>query len=170
MLDVDRLESGKFDLQPASVCVAELLEQAAEAVENFAQDQKVAIVIKPGAAEQDLHIFADGDRLIQVLVNLLSNAIKFSPPGSKVTLDSLDKKDFVEITVNDEGRGIPPEFIDTVFERFKQVKTSDSKNKRGAGLGLTICKAIVEKHGGKIGVTSQEGKGSTFWFCIPKKL
>jgi signal transduction histidine kinase len=74
------------------------------------------------------------------------------------------------VKVIDEGRGIPAEFIDSVFERFKQVKKSDAKNKRGTGLGLAISKAIVEKHGGKIGVTSQEGKGSTFWFRIPKKL
>ncbi len=166
LLDSERIESGKFELQLSNVSLLEILQESLHAVETFGTQQGVSLEIK----SEDLPLVADGDRLIQVLVNLLSNAIKFSPSGSKVVLESAALEDFVEIRVIDEGRGIPAEFLDSVFERFKQVKKSDAKNKSGTGLGLAICKAIVEKHGGSIGVTSQEGKGSTFWFRIPKKL
>ena len=170
LLDIERLESGKFDLQISNVSVEDIFEQSADAVETFAQQQGVAIVNQPEQeTHEDIHLQADGDRLIQVLVNLLSNAIKFSPAGSKVTLAAELVDDLVEFKIIDEGRGIPADFIDSVFERFKQVKKSDAKNKKGTGLGLAICKSIVEKHGGTIGVTSEEGKGSTFWFRVPKK-
>jgi PAS domain S-box-containing protein len=170
LLDAERLESGKLELQIASVNLAELFEQSAEAVETFAQREGVRLLIECDGSRPEMNIDADCDRLIQVLVNLLSNAIKFSNAGSKVTLTAESLDECVEIKVIDEGRGIPAEFLDSVFERFKQVKKSDAKVKRGTGLGLAISKAIVEKHGGTIGVTSQEGKGSTFWFRIPKKL
>jgi signal transduction histidine kinase len=73
----------------------------------------------------------------------------------------------IEFKVADEGRGIPKKFLRAIFERYEQVSKEDAKNARGAGLGLAICKAFVEAHGGSIGVFSEEGKGSTFWFRIP---
>jgi PAS domain S-box-containing protein len=166
LLDMEKLESGKMDLHLRNVSVRELFLESAQAVDSFADASGVVVDIKA----TDLSIEADGDRIIQVLVNLVSNAIKFSPRDSVVTLSAAESEAAVEFRVSDEGRGIPPEFIDSVFERFKQVKKSDAKNRKGSGLGLAICKAIVEKHGGKIGVFSEEGKGSTFWFSLPKKL
>lgn len=166
LLDVERLESGKLELHPSNVALRDLFAESVHAVENFAQNHNVNLVHEAS----DIVLYADGDRLIQVLVNLLSNAVKFSPSGSTVTLAAASVDDFVEIKVIDQGRGIPADFLDSVFERFKQVKKSDAKNKKGTGLGLAICKAIVEKHGGTIGVDSEEGKGSSFWFRIPKKL
>jgi PAS domain S-box-containing protein len=169
LLDAERLESGKLELQLASVSVLDILEQSGAAVENYAQKQGVKILLEPDESATELKITADGDRLIQVLVNLVSNAIKFSPSGSRIRLCYQNLEEQVEIKVIDEGRGIPAEFLNSIFERFRQVKKSDAKNRQGTGLGLSIARAIVEKHGGTIGVTSQEGKGSTFWFRIPKK-
>jgi PAS domain S-box-containing protein len=166
LLDMEKLESGKMDLNLSNLAVRELLSESAHAVDAFADENGVSIEIVP----TDLSVEADGDRIIQVLVNLISNAIKFSPRDSVVTLSASESEKSVEIKISDQGRGIPAEFIDSVFERFKQVKKSDAKNRKGSGLGLAICKAIVEKHGGKIGVLSEEGKGSTFWFSLPKKL
>lgn len=166
LLDMERLESGKMDLSLANVPVKEMLAESANAVETFAEEQGVTIEIEP----TDLSVVADSDRIIQVLVNLISNAVKFSPRDSTITLSAKGGEESIRINVKDEGRGIPAEYVDSVFERFKQVKKSDAKNRKGSGLGLAICKAIVEKHGGQIGVESEEGKGSTFWFSLPKKL
>ena len=111
-------------------------------------------------------VWGDGDRLVQVLVNLLSNAVKFSPPGSDVTLSAEIGAGGVQVRVADRGRGIPARFRESIFERFRQVESSDARQKGGTGLGLSICKAIVEQHGGAIGVESEEGKGTRFFFSL----
>jgi CheY-like chemotaxis protein len=112
-------------------------------------------------------VVGDEDRLIQVLVNLLSNAVKFSPEGAPVAIGVQEIPGWVEVTVQDHGRGVPAGFREVIFERFRQVEASDARRERGAGLGLSICKAIVARHGGQIGVRGEEGQGSTFWFRVP---
>ncbi len=119
------------------------------------------------ATTEDRTLVADANRLVQVLVNLLSNAIKFSPPDAQVTITLVADETWLEFSVIDQGRGIPPEFLDSVFDRFVQVRDTDATVKGGTGLGLPICKGIVEEHSGTIGVTSEVGKGSRFWFKIP---
>jgi two-component system, OmpR family, sensor histidine kinase VicK len=109
----------------------------------------------------------DENRLVQVVVNLLSNAVKFSPRGAAITVCAQETAGFVEVAVRDRGRGVPRSYQRSIFERFQQVEASDSRQKGGTGLGLAICKTIVEQHGGTIGVESEVGRGSTFWFRIP---
>lgn len=99
--------------------------------------------------------------------NLVSNAIKFSPPNSKIVLSAHRFGGYIEISVVDQGRGIPADKQEIIFERFRQVAAEDEVLAGGSGLGLAICKAIVEAHGGKIGVYSHAGAGSTFWFKLP---
>jgi hypothetical protein len=111
-------------------------------------------------------IWADAERIVQVLVNLLSNAVKFSPPGGVVTISVALRDSWAEFRVADRGRGVPVSHQRTIFEPFRQVQRSDAREKGGTGLGLAICKAIVERHGGTIGVDSVEGAGSSFWFRI----
>jgi CheY-like chemotaxis protein len=101
------------------------------------------------------------------LTNLLGNAIKFSPPGGTIGLDVERRGDEVLISVRDEGRGIPPDKIETVFGRFQQVDASDARQKGGTGLGLAICRGIVEQHGGRIWAESVPGEGSTFRISLP---
>ncbi|HMO22098.1 MAG TPA: ATP-binding protein, partial [Candidatus Melainabacteria bacterium] len=105
------------------------------------------------------------------LVNLVSNAVKFSEPGTAITLwasISEDDPENIRFSVIDQGRGIPETHINKVFEKFQQVEASDASIKGGKGLGLSICKSIVEAHGGHIGVESVSGQGSTFWFTVPR--
>jgi PAS domain S-box-containing protein len=164
LLDIEKLESGQMQLTIENIPAYSVLERSYQALDNFAEQKHVKLVAEPS----DEQIAGDPDRLIQVLVNLISNAIKFSPEGGTVTLSAVPCQEFVEIRVRDEGRGVPEKFKEAIFERYKQVEASDGKRKSGTGLGLPICKQIVLSHGGTIGVESEIGKGSTFWFRIPK--
>jgi PAS domain S-box-containing protein len=162
LFDLEKLESGTIDIAPSEVSLASILARSIDSVSMFAEKHKV----KLATSDVEMIVYADGNRLVQVLVNLLSNAIKFSPQNGAVSLvvSSLDGE--LEIGVKDQGPGIPPAQADAIFEAYRQVEGQDIK-KGGTGLGLTICKSIIEAHGGRIGVTSEVGKGSVFWFKIP---
>jgi len=163
LLDSERLSSGKFDVHLDSVDVADVLSSSVSAIKRMAEQRHIAIDIQPTEARAT----ADGARLIQVLVNLLSNAIKFSPNDSTITISTVASSSALEIRVTDQGRGVSEAHKRLIFERYRQVEVADATKKGGAGLGLAICKAIIEQHGGTIGLDSEEGKGSTFWFRIP---
>ncbi|MBX9569778.1 MAG: hypothetical protein K2X77_12850 [Candidatus Obscuribacterales bacterium] len=163
LLDYEKLQSGKFSLDCREIDVASPINRSIDALRFFAEKEEVALETQ----EVDLKAYADEERLVQVLVNLISNSVKFSPKGGKVTITAVKKDNFVEFNVIDQGRGVPKNMQEAIFERFKQVKTTDATEKGGTGLGLPICKALVECHYGRIGVDSEEGKGSRFWFTIP---
>jgi DNA-binding response OmpR family regulator len=123
--------------------------------------------VKLAADAQEAIIFADPDRILQVLTNLISNAIKFSNPRGTVRVGTERRDAEVVVSVSDQGRGIPTDKLQTIFERFQQVDSSDARQKGGTGLGLPIARSIVQQHGGDIRVTSELGKGSTFSFSLP---
>lgn len=163
LLDVERLESSNLsiDLKPTSL--QQIIAASVNSISGFATYKQIEIATS--GAEQ--FVFADEERLVQVVVNLLSNAIKFSADGSTVSVSVKERgTGEVEVRVTDCGRGIPPELKDSIFERFSQTDRKDASNERGLGLGLAICKAIVLAHGGTIGVDSEYGKGSSFWFRL----
>ena len=165
LLDLEKMESGMMTLKKSEITASELFDEVLASMTGFAEEKKVKLEVVPS----DTVINADIERLAQVVVNLVSNAIKFSPEGSRVKLIAEDvNSSFLKVSVIDHGRGVPKEFQQTIFERFKQVKDSDGKPKKGTGLGLAIAKAIVELHGGAIGLESKEGEGSTFWFTVEK--
>ena len=163
LLDLERVRSGKLDLATDVCDLNSLIELAVDSVHGFAEKNGVALQANATSAV----VLADSGRVVQVLVNLISNAIKFSPAGSAVTVTASTSEGLAEVKVVDHGRGVPASKLAEIFDRFAQVKKSDASEKGGTGLGLTICKAIIEAHGGTIGVESEEGKGSTFWFRIP---
>jgi signal transduction histidine kinase len=162
ILDLERLETGTIELQFAPVPVASIIRRAMESLP--ASGQRDGITVDAPAVSPVM--WADADRIVQVVVNLLSNAVKFSPPGGVVTIGVAPGESWVEFRVTDRGRGVPMAYHRAIFERFRQVETSDAREKGGTGLGLAICKSIIEQHGGTIGVESEEGRGSTFWFRV----
>jgi len=163
LLDIERMEAGMLQLEKKDMPLAAAFEQAIHTTQPLAQAKGITLKL----LATDLAVFADGDRIIQVLINLLSNAVKFSPQGEVVTLAAEPVSGFARITVTDHGRGIPPHLTKAIFDRFKQVEAADAQKGSGSGLGLAICKALVEMHGGEIHVISELGKGSQFVFTIP---
>ncbi len=161
ILDLERLETGKIELQISNVPIASILRRAIESLAAFGAE---SVRVEAPTVSSSIH--ADADRIVQVLVNLLSNAVKFSPPGGVVTITVTADGKWTEFRVIDHGRGVPAVHRRAIFERFRQVDPSDAREKGGAGLGLAICKSIVEQHGGSIGVESEEGAGSAFWFRL----
>lgn len=164
LLDIEKLASGKLDMHCEMISLNKILEDSLHSLETFAEQHEVKLAVEA----TELRVFADRDRIIQVVVNLISNAIKYSPAKSTVTISSQPNGKFVLVKVIDKGRGVPAEFQQKIFERFQQVEESDAKEKGGKGLGLAICKSIVEQHGGAIGVDSKDGEGSVFWFTLPR--
>ena len=165
ILDFERMHAGRLPMKFREADARELLRRATD-LQN-ASAQKAEITFRIDAAP--LLLWIDEDRILQTLANLIGNAIKFSPRGSEVFLRAraLNQGEAV-ITVEDHGRGIPPEKLDIIFERFQQVDASDSRDMGGTGLGLAICRNIVRQHGGRIWAESVVGKGSSFYFTIPR--
>jgi PAS domain S-box-containing protein len=167
ILDIERIDSGKVVLTKSICNAATLLRDSIDVMRPIAD--KAGVRLELGRVESAT-INADADRVIQTLTNLLSNAIKFSPSGSAVTISAIHERDGVVFRVKDRGRGIPADKLDSVFDRFQQVDASDSREKGGSGLGLTICRSIVREHGGEMHVDSVFGEGSEFRFSIPAAL
>ena len=163
LLDVERMEQGRLEMKIQAVNSRDVLQAALESVEGFADRYEVEV----DCDVEDMEFPCDQDRVSQVLINLISNAVKFSDRGDSVHVRASRSGDNVRFEVEDSGRGIPAPYLSAVFERFQQVDESDAREKGGSGLGLAICKVIVESHGGTIGVESEEGKGSLFWFTLP---
>ena len=129
----------------------------------MAEAAKVQLLLDSGPVQVEV----DPDRLQQVMTNLLSNAIKFSPPQSQVTVSLERLLDGVTISVIDNGRGIPKDKLESIFDRFQQVDASDARQKGGTGLGLAICRTIVMQHGGRIWAERNADRGSTFRMFLP---
>ncbi len=163
ILDLERMESGRAPLSFRTCSLSELAQQAIEAVTPVADNASVKLVLRASAVE----FVADPDRLQQVMTNLLSNAIKFSPPDSTVTVSIERSEEGASLSVADEGRGIPADKLETIFDRFQQVDASDSRQKGGTGLGLAICRTIVDQHGGRIWAEQNPARGSIFRMFLP---
>jgi signal transduction histidine kinase len=186
ILDLERIESGKITLSKQPCDLAELVQQAVETMQAMADQAGVTLSV----SAVSVRFMGDSDRLLQVFTNLLSNAIKFSPKDGTIWLTAKIQNQPITgqqptdanqnshaslqasiptllICIKDQGRGIPADKLDLVFERFQQVDVSDARQKGGTGLGLPICSAIVQQHGGKIWVESQLNVGSTFYVMLP---
>jgi PAS domain S-box-containing protein len=165
ILDLERMQSGRAPLAFRRIALDELIRQAIEAMQPMADAEQVRLLCDP----VPVHIEADSDRLLQVMTNLLSNAIKFSPPKSAVRVAIRRAEEGVTVSVIDEGRGVPADKLESIFDRFQQVDASDSRQKGGTGLGLAICRTIVHQHGGRIWAEQNHARGAIFRFFLPER-
>lgn len=163
ILDLERLNAGRFQLDRKMHNLSGVMQQALDVVRPVADRANVQMLSKLA----EIQVWIDSDRILQTMINLLGNAVKFSPAGSTVWLETTVQESFAIVSVRDQGRGIPTDKLDAVFEQFEQVDASDSREKGGTGLGLPICRGIVQQHGGRIWVESILGRGSTFSFTLP---
>ncbi len=166
LLDAEKLAAGKMEMRFAATVLSSVVGTAVQAIRPLA-DKKRLVIVVPSA---EIIIFADGDRLQQVVINLLSNSVKFSPEEREIKISAKEDGDWLEIRISDEGPGIPAGELEKIFERFEQSSSSAYRVKGGTGLGLAICKDIIGQHHGQIGVESEDAKGSTFWFRIPATM
>jgi PAS domain S-box-containing protein len=166
LLDVDRLESGIFELEPGETSTAIMFDKATSVVDGAAISKQITI----DRGKDSFPVYADEERIVQVLVNLISNAIKFSEPKSSIAMTArMVGTNEIEISVIDQGRGIAAEKLATIFERYRQSGAGDAKGGHGFGLGLYICKRLLHAHESDLKVRSVEGKGSTFYFSLKRE-
>lgn len=163
LLDLSRMESGQISMRQEDMDLAELLEHVSEVFALRSEETGVALhVQQPG----QLPVRGDFDRLEQVLNNLLDNAFRHTPQGGAVRVTARPvQHGYVQVTVSDTGKGIPPEDVPHLFERF--YRAANGRNMRGYGLGLAITREIVRSHGGDIWATSEQGRGTSFVFTLP---
>lgn len=166
LLSLEKIASINFTLQKMATSTAKVVERTLAVVSPTARLRQIDVSI----TGTHTRIFADEDRMVQVLTNLLTNALKFSPVGGTVTVSIENLDEDVRLQVTDQGCGISESDQVMIFESFGQVRSKEFAGAKGMGLGLAICKQIVALHGGQIGVTSAEGQGTTFWLTIPHSL
>jgi signal transduction histidine kinase len=168
ILDISKIEAGRMELHRTPLDLASLTTHAVNDVRPVADEAGVAIEIQGASGRAP--VSGDADRLTQALVNLLSNAVKAAPRGSAVTVRVRDTGAAVAISVADRGHGIAEADLSRLFRKFQQLEDPATRRTGGTGLGLAITKAIVEQHGGTIGVRSAPGEGTTFTITIPRPL
>jgi len=164
ILDVTQIESGKLELEPQFVSIQDFLHSILKVHQNLAQPKGTTIKLD---CDEKGKVFADPLRMRQVMDNLLSNAVKYSPAGSTVLVKCYRKDKEWHFEVTDTGPGILPKDRDRLFQDFGRLSSIPTGGEKSTGLGLAISKRVVEAHGGKIGVESEPGKGSLFWFTLP---
>ncbi len=166
VLDVEKIDSSSMTYHMLVQPLLLLVQQAITATRTYADQHQVKFELTSDGA--DSLVLVDADRVIQVVVNLLSNAAKFSPDGGGVVkIKLLRLPGYVRVSVIDSGSGVPENFRDRIFQRFAQSDSSDRRQKGGTGLGLNICKSIIEKHQGRIDFVSEPGEGCEFYFDLP---
>jgi len=163
MLDLDRMESGRMTIHPERMDLNAVIEDVADRVRPNAPNHTLTLDLQPHLPQ----IHADRDRMTQVASNLLNNAVKYSPTGGRIAMTTRAEGDRLRFDVRDEGLGIPPDALETIFERYSRVDSQATKDIQGTGLGLPIVRQIVQLHGGKVWAESELGRGSVFHVVLP---
>lgn len=166
LLDLERLDDTDSVIADAEVTLQSVFDATRDTMAVVAEQADVETRFVPTEAR----VRGDAARLTQVLVNLVGNAIKFTAPGFRVSVDAMEDGPMWRVRVQDQGRGIPADQLERIFDRFSQVHRRDATEKGGSGLGLAIARAIVQQHGGRIWAASAEDVGSTLSFTVPKAL
>jgi signal transduction histidine kinase len=165
LLDASKLESGTMRLDFSTIELRGLVNELGQQLQPLAAEKEIALEVD--APEGLPTLRADRAKLRRVLVNLVSNALKFTPRGGRVSLSAAPEDGAVRVSVADTGVGIPEEDLRDIFDKYAQARSRATRSEKGTGLGLYITRQLVELHGGRIEVSSEVGKGSTFSFTIP---
>ena len=165
LLDLSRIEAGRLEMSPLELALEPVFARAVDATQPLCAEKGISVFSSVEAGLPP--VFADADRLHQVLTNLLANSVKFSPEGGAIKLRGIVKDGCALISLEDAGPGIPPDRLEQIFERFHQVRDTQKSQPLGTGLGLTISREIVEKMGGNIWAESELGRGAIFYFTVP---
>lgn len=166
LLDVSRIEAGKIQINKQLMDLAIVIDEIRKFFDAMAKDKNISLAasVEPGLPR----INADSDKITQVITNLVGNAMKFTPDGGQIRIEVCHENGFVRTDIIDSGCGIPSSDLNKIFDKFYQVIQANSQEvKKGTGLGLTISKGIIDKHGGRIWAESELGKGSKFSFTLP---
>jgi len=166
LLTLARSDTGRLTIEHASIDLADTVAVILEQYSAIASEAGIAL----HEAASPSPLIGDDDLLVQVLVNLLDNAIAHTPSGGEITVGCRPEASSVRFWVHDRGIGIPPEHLPRIFDRFYRVDESRQRARGGAGLGLSICRAIVDAHGGRIELVSEPGKGTNVDVVLPKEL
>ena len=162
LLDVTRIEAGRLTVSPKRVRLHAVIEDALEPLRALAHASRIAVSTTHG--DENIAVMADPERLTQVISNLVGNALKFTPSGGHIDIDVRKDGLVADVSVKDDGIGIPEDQIEHVFDRFFQGGKS---RRHGAGLGLPIARGIIEAHGGTVSIQSEDGRGTTIRFTLP---
>ncbi|MBN1870623.1 MAG: diguanylate cyclase [Candidatus Omnitrophica bacterium] len=165
LLDISKIEAGNIEIKKSLISVTEVAKQVASFFETKAADK--GLKLRVNLPESGVNAYADNDKIIQVFTNLVGNALKFTDKGY-IAISVEEKKDEIECSVEDTGKGVLKEDIPKMFVKFQQINRVHGDGERGTGLGLSIAKSIVELHGGEIWVESEAGKGTKIIFTLPK--
>ncbi|MCT4618596.1 MAG: hybrid sensor histidine kinase/response regulator [Marinisporobacter sp.] len=168
LIDITKIDSGYFEIQLQNHNIVQIVENVTLSISEYIERNDLQLIFDTDVEEK--MIACDVDKIERIILNLLSNAIKFTKTGGNIFVKIHDKKEYVVISVKDTGKGIPKDKIDTIFKRFMQIDKSLSRKKEGSGIGLSLVKALVEMHKGKIFVKSEYGKGTEFIIELPAKI
>ncbi len=161
---LSRAQTGRIEYKPEKVQLKQLVDEVASFTSYTFLDKQIQVRTNNVS---DCMVMADQNMLKTILRNLLSNAGKFSQPGGQIELSCFQSKDWIQVSVKDQGVGMSPEQAATLFDTALNKSTRGTRNERGTGLGLKLCKEFVDRHDGKIDVSSVQGEGTTFSFTIP---
>lgn len=165
LLDITKIDAGFMLVRYANIDIALYLKELVDSVEEFARGKGIALALR--GCDEALRIPVDVDKIERVVLNLLSNAIKHTPKGGSILVQLTNLRERIRVAVRDEGEGIPEEKREIIFDRFRLVNTSLTRNSEGCGIGLSLSKALIDLLGGTIWFECNEGKGTTFCFELP---
>lgn len=168
LIDITKIDAGYYELDLQNQNIVNVVEEITLSVAEYIEQKKIKLIFDTDIEEKTLA--CDPDKIERIMLNLLSNAIKFTDPGGSILVNIYDKGKNIIISVKDTGIGIPKDEIKNIFEHFRQVDKSFTRNHEGSGIGLSLVKSLVEMHGGSITVESEYGKGSEFIISLPVEI